>query len=259
MRLKNKVAIITGGAGNIGKAIALAFSSEGAAVVVASRNLANLEAVTSEIKAMGGRAAAIKTDVANEEQVQKMVEQTLSEYGKIDILVNSILNVGPNANVVDIKLEDWNQTIAVNLTGPMLCSREALKNMLPRRSGNIINISSLSGKMGMVLRSTYCASKWGLNGFTQTLSMEVGKYNIRVNAIAPGPVIGEALDGSIKTMAEILGLPARDLVDKMISRASLGRFVTAEEVAQVAIFLSSDDSSGITGQVISIDAGRTSL
>ena len=259
MRLKDKVAIITGGAGNIGKAIAIAFSGEGATVVVASRNLANLESVASEIKAKGGQATAIKADVADENLVQKMVSLTLSQYGKVDILVNNSFNIGPIASVVDLKLGDWNQTLAVNLTGPMLCSREVLKDMIPRQSGNIINISSLSGKMGNVLRSTYVASKWGLNGFTQTLSMEVGKYNIRVNAIAPGPVKGEAAEGAIRTVAEILELRYQDLIEKMTSRASLSRFVIAEEVARLAVFLASDESSGITGQVVSIDAGRTSL
>lgn len=259
MKLKDKVAIVTGGAGNIGKAIAFAYSNEGAAVVVASRNKANLEAVAKEIRAEGGHSIAIQTDVADEEQVCRMVEQTLSEYGKIDILVNSILNVGPSANVVDLTLEGWNQTLATNLTGPMLCSREVLKDMIPRASGNIINISSLSGKMGMVLRSTYCASKWGLNGFTQTMSMEVGKYNIHVNAIAPGPVVGDALDGSIRDMASIRGLTYEELAGQMTSRTSLDRFVTAEEVAHLAVFLASDESNGITGQIISIDGGRTSL
>ena len=259
MKLKDKVAIVTGGAGNIGKAIALAYANEGAAVVVASRDLSNLEAVAMEIKAGGGHAIAIKTDVVDEKQVCRMVEQTLSEYGKVDILVNSILNTGPNANVVDLQLKDWNQTIATNLTGPMLCSREVLKDMIPRASGNIVNISSLSGKMGMVLRSTYCASKWGLNGFTQTMSMEVGKHNIRVNAIAPGPVKGEAAENSIRDMARIRGLTYEALVEQMENRSSLGRFVTAEEVAHLAVFLVSDESNGITGQIISIDGGRTSL
>ena len=158
MKLKDKVAIVTGGAGNIGKAIALAYANEGAAVVVASRDLSNLEAVAREIKAGGGHAIAIKTDVVDEKQVCRMVEQTLSEYGKVDILVNSILNTGPNANVVDLQLKDWNQTIATNLTGPMLCSREVLKDMIPRASGNIVNISSLSERISSNKRGSFPVS-----------------------------------------------------------------------------------------------------
>ena len=260
MRLKDKEAIITGGGTGIGKAIALAFFNEGAAVVLASRNLSNLEEVASEIKAKGGKATAIKTDVADESQVQKMVEQTLSEYGRVDILVNnSAVTTSGIAYLVDLKLEDWNQTLAVNLTGVMLCSREVLKDMIPRRSGSIINMSSLSGKQGMVSRSPYTTSKWGINGFTQTLSMEAGKHNIRVNAIAPGPVEGEAAENGIRGMAKRRGIPYQELVNQMASRASLGRFVTPDEVARLAVFLASDESSGITGQTISVDGGRTSL
>ncbi len=259
MRLKDKVAIITGGAGNIGKAIALAYSNEGAAVVVASRNPANLEAVAKEIRTNGGHATAIKTDVADEEQVCRMVEQALSEYGKVDILVNNSGIVGPIVTVADLKLEDWNQAMSINLTGPMLCSREVLKDMIPRASGNIINMSSLLGKMGMVLRSTYCASKWGLNGFTQTMSMEVGKYNIRVNAIAPGTVEGKRARNALEDMAKLRGLPYDEIVRQQAIRASLERFVTPEEVAHLAVFLASDESAGITGQIIGVDAGRTSL
>ncbi len=259
MRLKNKVAIITGGGTGIGKAIALAFSEEGISVVLASRNLSNLEGVANEIKAKGGRATAIKTDVADEKQVQEMVAQTLSEYGKVDILINNSGIVGPIATVADLNLEDWNQTIAVNLTGAMLCSREALKDMIPRRSGSIINMSSLNGKQGMVLRSSYVTSKWAMNGFTQTLSMEVGKYNIRVNAIAPGTVAGERAENAIKDMAEKRGISYQEVFEQVASRASLERVVTPEEVAWTALFLASDESSGITGQIISVDAGRTSL
>lgn len=259
MRLKNKVAIITGGGTGIGKAVALAFSDEGAFVVLASRNLSNLEDVANEVKAKGGRATAIKTDIAAEKQVQEMVAQTLSEYGKVDILINNSGIVGPIAAVADLKLEDWNQTMAVNLTGVMLCSREVLKDMILRHSGNIINMSSLNSKQGMVLRSSYVVSKWAMNGFTQTLSMEVGRYNIRVNAIAPGTVAGERAENAIRDMAKKRELPYEEVFEQVASRASLGRVVTPEEVAWTAVFLASDDSSGITGQVISVDAGRTSL
>ena len=259
MRLKDKVAIVTGGGVGIGRAIALAFSSEGVALVLASRNLANLEAVAGEIKGKGGQATAIEADVADESQVKRMVAQTLSQYGKVDILVNNSGIAGPTVAVVDLKLEDWNQTIAVDLTGAMLCSREVLKDMIPHESGNIINISSLAGRQGMVFRSPYTVSKWGLIGFTQTLSMEVGKYNIRVNCIAPGPVYGERIENVIKARSKTFGVPEEEIAKQLVSRASLAKFVTAEEVAWAAVFLASDESSGITGQTISVDGGRTSL
>ncbi len=259
MRLKDKVAIITGGGVGIGKAIALAFSSEGAALVLASRNLANLEAVASEVKGRGGQAIALKTDVADESRVKEMVAQTLSEYGRVDILVNNSGIAGPTAAVVDLKLEDWNQTIAVDLTGVMLCSREVLKDMIPRGSGSIINISSLAGRQGMVFRSPYTVSKWGLIGFTQTLSMEVGENNIRVNCIAPGPVYGERIENVIRARSKALGVAEEEITKQLTSRASLAKLVTAEEIAWTAVFLASGESGGITGQTMSVDGGRTSL
>ena len=259
MRLKDRVAIVTGGGVGIGKAIALAFANEGALLVLASRNQANLEAVAGEIKAKGGRAIVIKTDVSDESQVKKLVAQTLGEYGKVDILVNNSGIAGPTAAVADIELEGWNQTLSTDLTGAMLCSREVLKDMIPRGSGNIINISSLSGRQGLLFRSPYTASKWGLIGFTQTLSMEAGKHNIRVNCIAPGAVAGERIENVIRARAEASGITYEEAARQATSRSSLGRFVTSEEIALTAIFLASDESSGITGQTISVDAGRTSL
>ncbi len=144
------MAIVTGGGVGIGKAISLAFASEGAAVMVAARTLPRLEAVADEIRSRGGRATAIQIDISDENQVKKVVAQTLNEYGQIDILVNNSGIAGPTINVVDIKLDDWNEVLAINLTGAMLCASEVLKSMIARRSGNIINISSAAGRGGRV-------------------------------------------------------------------------------------------------------------
>ena len=259
MRLKDKVAIVTGGGVGIGKAIALAFASEGALVVVASRNLTNLENVATEIKSKGKRATAIETDVSDENQVKKMVSRTLDEYGKIDILVNNSGIGGPTAGVVDLELDDWNKTLAVDLTGAMLCSREVLKDMIPRQSGNIINISSRAGKYSLVLRSPYTVAKLGLMGFTETMAMEVGKYNIRVNCIAPGAVGGERTENIIKATSKALGITFQEVTRQMTDRTSLRRFIAAEEVAWPAVFLASDESSAITGQTLIVDGGTICL
>jgi len=255
MRLNKKVAIVTGGGVGIGKAISLAFASEGAVVVVAARTQPRLETVAGEIRSRGGRAIAIQTDVSDENQVKKMVAQTLSEYGQIDILVNNSGIAGPAINVVDIKLEDWNEVLAINLTGAMLCSREVLKSMIARQSGNIINISSAAGRGGLAIRSPYCASKWGIIGLTQTLAVEVGEYNIRVNCIAPGPVEGERIENVMKAEAEAMGLTYEAVRSRSTADAALGRMVTATEIANTAVFLVSDESSGITGQVFDVNAG----
>jgi len=256
MRLNNKVAIVTGGGVGIGKAISLAFASEVAAVVEAARALPRLEAVADEIRSGGGRAIAIQTDVSDENQVKKMVAQTLNEYGQIDILVNNSGIAGPTINVVDIKLDDWNEVLAIDLTGAMLCSREVLKSMLTRQSGNIINISSAAGTRGFPMRSPYCAAKWGIIGLTQTLALEVGRYNIRVNCIAPGAVEGERIRNVMKARAEATGLAYEEIASEMSASVALGRMVTVAEIVNTAVFLASDESSGITGQTISVNAGR---
>ena len=255
MRLNNKVAIVTGGGVGIGRAISLAFANEGAAVVAAARTLPRLEAVADEIRSRGGRAIAIQTDVSDENQVNKMVAQTLNEYGQIDILVNNSGIAGPTINVVDVKLDDWNEVLTINLTGAMLCAREVLKSMIARRSGNIINISSLSGERGLAKRSPYCVSKWGIIGFTQALAVEAGEYNIRVNCIAPGAVEGERIENVLKAASKATGLTYEELRNKSTADAALGRMVTATEIANTAVFLVSDESSGITGQTFDVDAG----
>lgn len=256
MRLKDRVAIVTGGGVGIGRAIALAFAREGAAVVIAAiPPLSDLENVVNQIKGKGGRATAIQTDVTDEKQVQRMVAQTLNEYGQIDILVNNSGIAGATANVVDVTLEDWNRTLAVNLTGTMLCSREVVKSMIPRRSGNIINISSMAAKSGFIMRSPYCASKWGIIGFTLTLAAEVGIYNIRVNGISPGPTQGPRIEAIFRAKAEALGISYQEFYASNAAKMALRRLVTPEEIAAAAVFFASDKSSGVTGEVLNVNAG----
>jgi len=255
MRLKDRVAIITGGGFGIGKAIALAFAKEEAKIVIASRNLSNLEDVVNQIKGEGGQATAIQMDICDEKQIQSMVAQTLDKYGQIDILVNNSGIAGPTANVVDVALEDWNKTFAVNLTGMMLCTREALKSMIPRKSGNIINIASSAMITGFRMRSPYCASKWGVIGLTLTTATEAGIHNIRVNCVSPGPVAGPRIDSVFSAKAEAAGLTYEDIYRAAVSNMALQRLVTAEEVAAAVVFLASDESSGTTGHVLHVNGG----
>lgn len=261
MRLKDKVAIVTGGGRGIGKAIALAFAAEGATVVVAARTRSKLEETVKEIESKGGRAKAIQTDVSDEKQVQQMVAQTVDGYGQIDILVNNSGIGGPTANVVDLKLEDWNEALAIDLTGSMLCSREVLKHMIPRRSGNIINIAAEGGRggdgrAGYPMRSPYCCAKMGVIGLTDTLAVEVGEYNIRVNCISPAAVRGERIINVVKGRAEATGVPFEELMSKITANYSLKRPAEESEIAAVAVFLASDESSCITGQIIVANCGQ---
>jgi NAD(P)-dependent dehydrogenase (short-subunit alcohol dehydrogenase family) len=255
MRLKNKIAIVTGGGTGIGRAIALAFASEGATVVVAARTLSKLEEVAESIRSRGGRAKVIQTDISDQKQVQRMVTQTLNEYGQIDILVNNGSIVTPAANLVDMNLDDWNKVLAVNLTGTMLCSREVLKPMITRKSGSIINIGSEAGRTGYPMRIPYCVSKWGVVGFTEALAIEVGKHNIRVNCVSPGAVKGERIDNVIKVRANALGISSNELMEKLKTQNSLERLVDPSEVATAALFLASEEASAITGHTLVVNCG----
>jgi NAD(P)-dependent dehydrogenase (short-subunit alcohol dehydrogenase family) len=261
VRLNDKVALVTGGGRGIGRAISFAFALEGAAVAMADRSVSQLELTEKELRSRARNVLAIQTDVASEEQVQQMVARTLEKYGKIDILVNNSGITGPIAPVFEMKLEAWNETLAVNLTGAMLCSREVLKHMIPRKSGTIINIGSEGGrggdgKSGRPNRGAYCCSKMGLIGLTETMAVEVGEYGIRVNAISPGAVSGERLNNLLKARAQAAGVSLDELKAKILMNYSLIRIPKEPEVASVAVFLASNEASAITGQVIAVNCGH---
>jgi NAD(P)-dependent dehydrogenase (short-subunit alcohol dehydrogenase family) len=261
MRLKDKVAIVTGGGKGIGKSISLAFSSEGATIVLAARTLPHLEQTAEEIHSKNGKVLVIQTNVANEEQVQQMVANTLKYYGQIDILVNNGGIIGPVSSVIDMDLNAWNETLAVNLTGALLCSREVLKHMIQRKSGTIINISSEGGRggdgrAGRPLRSAYGCSKMGLIGLTEAMAVEVGEYGIRVNAISPGAVSGERVNILLKRSAQAMGVSMDELEAKIVMNYSLGRITEESEIASVAVFLASNEASAVTGQVIIVNCGH---
>lgn len=256
MRLKEKVAIVTGGGSGLGRAISMAFASEGAAVVLVGRTLSKLEETAKEIRYKGGMAEAIQADVSNEGQVQQMVSETVQKHSQVDILVNSAGVSGPTANVVDMSLDDWNAVLAINLTGGMLCAREVLRGMIPRRSGNIINISGSAGTSGYPMRSSYCATKWGVIGLTKTLAIEVGEYNIRVNSISPAAIKGERLVNVVTGKARATGVSFEELMSKITANYSLKRPVEESEVSAAAVFLASDESSAITDQNLVVNCGQ---
>jgi len=255
MRLKDKVAIVTGGGIGIGRAISYAFASEGAAVVLAARTLSRLNEVAEDIKSRGGKAKAIQTDISDEKQVQHMIAQTLNEYGQVDILVNNSGITGPTANVVDMDLNEWNEVLAVNLTGAMLCAREVLKTMIVRKSGSIINIGSEGGRSGYPLRSPYCVSKMGIIGLTETLAIEVGEYNIRVNCISPAAIRGERITNRLKARAKAMDISYDEAMNRLTSNYSLKRIAEPSEVATAAVFLASDEASAITGHTLVVNCG----
>jgi len=256
MQLEGKIAVVTGGGRGIGKSIAKVFASEGADVVIAARTEAVLKETAAEIEAMGRKCLAIVTDQAVPEQIRNMVDRTLEKFGRVDVLVNNAGIGGPSISVADMDLEAWNQTLTINLTGAMLCAKYVLKNdMIPRKSGNIINISSVSGRFGHANRSPYATSKWGLIGLTQTLAMEVGQYGIRVNCIAPGPVVGERIEWAMQKVSQSQGISYEQAVANEVARTVLGRMTEPEEVGYLAVFLATEKAASITGQTVNCNSG----
>jgi NAD(P)-dependent dehydrogenase (short-subunit alcohol dehydrogenase family) len=256
MQLEGKIAVITGGGRGLGKGIALTFAAEGSDVVIAGRTETALKETAAEIEAMGRKCLAVVTDQSVPEQVRSMVDRTLERFGRVDVLVNNAGISGPALSVADMDLEAWKQTLAINLTGAMLCTKYILKDdMIPRKSGSIINISSVSGRMGHANRSPYSASKWGIIGLTQSLALEVGKYGIRVNCIAPGPVVGERIEWAMRQVSKNQGISYEQAVANEVARTALGRMIKPEEVGYLAVFLASDRSANITGQTINCCAG----
>jgi NAD(P)-dependent dehydrogenase (short-subunit alcohol dehydrogenase family) len=255
MKLAGKVAIVTGGGKGIGRAIALLFAREGAKLLLNGTTKEAIEAVAGEINHDGGRAIAYQADIADEENVKRMIEITLSEYGKIDILVNNSGIAGPTAPVVKVSLEDWQRTFDINLTGAFLCAKYALPSMIEQKSGCVLNITSVGGLGGYPFRSPYSASKWGMIGLTKTIALEVGRYNINANAIAPGPVRGPRIEAVLQKRAEQMGRSYEEVEQEMVEGTALKRMVENEDIAAMALFLASEEGRNITGETINISAG----
>ena len=255
MGLKNQVALVTGGGRAIGRCIALRLAREGADLCIVDREETKLEETADEIRELGARAEAIVADVRNEDQVQAAAALARERLGSIDILVNNAGIIGPTAPVGDIRLEDWNEVLEVNLTGAFLFSKAVAPHMIRQRRGRIINIASMAGKIAYPLRSPYAVSKWGLIGLTLTLAGELGPYNITANALCPGPVEGARMRKVIRRRARESNRSVEEVTDEYVSRTSLGRMVTEEEVAATVAFLAGKAGAGITGQAIDVAAG----
>lgn len=255
MKLKNKVALVTGGGTGIGEAIATAFGSEGATVIVAARNPSRLQNVVEKIKAAGGNAAYVQTDITNENQIQRMVAKTLDDYGRIDILVNNSSAAARAAEIVDLSLKDWDEILRTTLTGTMLCSREVLKSMISRRSGAIVNIASVAGMSGTAGANAYSIAKWGVIGLTQMMAIEAGEYSVRVNCVSPGATRTDTFQQVVRSRANTLGISAEEWMNRLYKHNSLKRIVNPSEIASSVVFLASDDASAITGENLVVSCG----
>jgi NAD(P)-dependent dehydrogenase (short-subunit alcohol dehydrogenase family) len=256
MLLAGKVAVITGGGRGIGRAIALKFAGEGAAVVVAARTESEIEAVAKEIRDADGRTLAVPADVAEEKHCEHLISASVAQFGQVDILVNNAGEYGPVKPVEEITAPEWDRVIAVHLRGTYLLTRLVLAGMYARGSGVILNISSLSAKSAFGWGSPYAAAKAGMLRLTRVAAAEAARKGVRVNAICPGPVAETKMSKDLgKVLAERMGVTPEKQLAGFLNSVLQGRGQTADEIAAAALFLCSDQASAITGQSLNVDGG----
>jgi len=243
MKLKGKVALVTGAAQGIGKAIAVALAREGADIVVSDVNLELAGQTSSEIQSLGVRSLALKMNVADLCEVEQGVGQAVSELGKIDILVNNA-GITKDTLLMRMKKEDWDAVMAVNLTGVFNCTKVISTLMMKQRSGKIVNVASIVGEMGNAGQANYAASKGGVIAFTKTVARELATRGVNVNAVAPG-FIQTAM--TAKLSEEAKGI--------MKAQIPMQKFGAPEDVANAVLFLASPEADYITGQVLNVNGG----
>jgi len=243
MRLKGKVALVTGGAQGIGRDIALAFAREGAEVVIGDINLEKAEATRKEIEALGVKSLAIELNVTDYALVEEAINKTLDKFTKIDILVN---NAGITRDNLLLRMSeaDWDAVIQVNLKGTFNCTKAVSRPMIKQRSGRIVNIASIIGIIGNPGQANYSASKAGIIALTKTAAKELASRNITVNAVAPGFI-----------QTDMTAKLPEELKEKMLAAIPLARFGTPADVAGVCVFLVSDEAAYVTGQTVVVDGG----
>jgi len=255
MKLDGKVALVTGAARGIGRAIVTEFVRAGANVVIGDIDEAEARKAAEEISKGGlGEARAVRMDVTDYGSIEAAVQKTISWFGTLSILVN---NAGANAKnwVKDMPLETWEWIIRVNLTGAFLCCKAALPEMIGKKYGRIVNIASIAAKQGESAGSAYCSSKFGMIGLTQSLALEVAQDNILVNAVCPGPIPTELGELGIKQDADLRGQKMDEFRDWFIQRTPFKRQGTPEQVARMVLFVASDDCDFSTGSAFNVNGG----
>jgi sorbitol-6-phosphate 2-dehydrogenase len=256
--LQDRVALVTGGAQGLGKAISHRLSLEGAHVIVADINLEGSEEVAAEIRESTGRKAlGLQVDVSNEGMVEAMFNQIIAEFGRLDIMVSNA-GVLFSGAVDEIATEKWRKVVEINLVGYFLCLRYAASFMKKQGSGSIVQVNSKSGKKGSFKNSAYAASKFGGIGLTQSVALELAEFGVRVNAVCPGNLLDSPLwvNSLFKQYAENYGITEEEVRQKYIDQVPMKRGCTYEDVCNVIVFLASDQSSYMTGQAINVTGGQ---
>ncbi|HTP00582.1 MAG TPA: 3-oxoacyl-[acyl-carrier-protein] reductase [Anaerolineales bacterium] len=245
LTLENRVAIVTGGGRGIGRAIALEFARRGASVLVNDKSGESV--VCAEINDAGGKASCLKADISDFAEAQSLIKFAIDTFGDLHILVNNA-GITRDGLILTMSEDDWDKVMAVNLKGTFNCSKAAVKHMIRKRYGRIINISSVAGQMGNAGQTNYASSKAGVIGFTKSLAREVASRSVTVNAIAPGFVD-----------TEILKAMSPEILEAAVKLVPLGRKGKPEEIGYAAAFLASEEAAYITGQVLGVDGGMAMM
>jgi sorbitol-6-phosphate 2-dehydrogenase len=255
-RLEGRIAIVTGGGQGIGEGLCRRLAAEGCSVVVADVNGANAEKTAASLRDAGAEAVGFEANVADAASVSALFDAVKERRGRLDLLVNNAGLIRPKF-VTDVTEADWDATLAVNLKGTFLCSQAAARIMIEQRSGAIVNMSSKSGKKGGQWLAAYCASKFGIIGLTQSMAMDLAAFKVRVNAVCPGNVMTTPMwETLFEPYAAKLGIPVEKVRDHYNEKVPLGRECTAEDIANVVVFLAGDESSYMTGQAINVTGGQ---
>jgi NAD(P)-dependent dehydrogenase (short-subunit alcohol dehydrogenase family) len=249
LRLDGKRVVLTAGAAGIGRATLETFLAAGARVVTCDIDERAIEALRGELPAV----KALVVDVADPAAVDGLFEAARQELGGLDILINNAGIAGPTGPVESLDLADWRRTLEVNVTSHFLCVQRAVPLLREAGGGAIVNLSSAAGKFGFPMRTPYSASKWAVVGFTRSLARELGPDNIRVNAICPGAVQGDRIDRVIAAKAEARGVSFEAMYEEYVSQASLGRMVSAQDIASMILFVCCEAGAMVSGQALSVD------
>lgn len=247
--------LVTAGASGIGRTIVDSFVAAGARVHVGDIDRVGLDRLVTALPSVGASAV----DVGDPAQVDRLFDAVSDRLGGLDILINNAGIAGPTTPVWEVTVEDWRRTHAVNLDSHFFCAKRAVPLLIAAGGGSIVNLSSSAGRLGVPLRSPYCSTKWAVIGFTKALAAELGSADIRVNAILPGPVEGERIRQVITARAEALGITVEEMHRQYVGMTSLRRMTTAEDVANLVLFVCSEAGRNISGAALSVDGNTEYL
>jgi NAD(P)-dependent dehydrogenase (short-subunit alcohol dehydrogenase family) len=249
LRLDGRRAVITAAASGIGRATLETFVAAGARVCACDIDAEGLE----ELRTALPDVAAVRADVSDPAAVDALFDMALAKLSGLDILINNAGIAGPTARIEEIEPEDWARTLEVNLTGQYLCARRAVPHIRAAGGGSVVNLSSAAGRFGFALRTPYAASKWAVVGLSKSLAIELGPDQIRVNAICPGAVEGDRIDRVIAAKAQALGITFEVMRAELVEKASMKRMVSAQDIANMILYLCSDAGRLVSGQAIGVD------